>query len=61
MPPRHLRVVIDHTKLCLQSPKSKRILLTYMTALVDRHQLCLFRLMMLHSHHSVPVCIIQTP
>jgi hypothetical protein len=57
MLPRHLRVVIGHTKLYLQSLRSKRILLIYMTASVDHQQLLC--LMMLRSHHSAPVCIIR--
>jgi hypothetical protein len=55
MQPKHLRAVIELTKLCLQSPRSKRILMIYMTASVDHRQLS--HLMILLSHHSVPVCV----
>jgi hypothetical protein len=52
---KHLRDVIEHTKLYLQSPRSKRILMICMTASVDHHQL--LHLMILLSHHSLPVCV----
>jgi hypothetical protein len=52
---KHLRAVIDRTKLCLQNPRSRRIRMRCMTASVDRHQL--LHLLILLSHHSVPVCI----
>lgn len=55
MQPKHLRAAIEHTKLCLQSLRSKRILMICMTASVDHHQL--LHLMILLSHHSVPVCV----